>query len=444
MRIACCSRTCRATAPCAGSRRGRLGLSRALRLRQRPDARPAGPADLLLAPRALPVPHRARRPRHDAGRSPRRPAAEFAQRRGGQVRRHDLVHRSAVRHIDRLRGRPAAIGAAAGALSLRSGERRHPCHRGRFRRSERARLLARRKPALRRRDRRPEPATIRSNTFACSMSVRTGGCPAAASFAKIEPGYCDGMSVDEDGNVWSSAADGVHCFRPTAICSARCWCRTGSPMSHSAGNAKPAVHRRLAHALRDLSQSPRRCPSHEGRFGLQRSGWNATTRMLQRNSFARHSASSRSGGSPRSLMLGGQCIELVGTSARPSDRRQPTARHSSISRSWFPIWTQRWRPSIVVRVGARSREPDRSGCRRPPAALSRSSFATRTDIPWSYCNFRQALFLPRGDGAADRSSAIIVSHRRRRYGAFRGLLSRAWVCGDRPTAQPRYRARKAG
>ncbi|BCM82292.1 SMP-30/gluconolactonase/LRE family protein [Methylobacterium indicum] len=33
-------------------------------------------------------------------------------------------------------------------------------------------------------------------------------------FHKIEPGYCDGMRVDEDGNVWSSAADGVHCISP--------------------------------------------------------------------------------------------------------------------------------------------------------------------------------------------------------------------------------------
>jgi gluconolactonase len=31
-------------------------------------------------------------------------------------------------------------------------------------------------------------------------------------FHKIEPGYCDGMRVDEDGNIWSSAADGVHCL----------------------------------------------------------------------------------------------------------------------------------------------------------------------------------------------------------------------------------------
>jgi gluconolactonase len=33
-------------------------------------------------------------------------------------------------------------------------------------------------------------------------------------FHKIEPGYCDGMRVDEDGNIWSSAADGVHCIGP--------------------------------------------------------------------------------------------------------------------------------------------------------------------------------------------------------------------------------------
>ena len=31
-------------------------------------------------------------------------------------------------------------------------------------------------------------------------------------FYKIEPGYCDGMRVDEHGNIWSSAADGVHCI----------------------------------------------------------------------------------------------------------------------------------------------------------------------------------------------------------------------------------------
>jgi gluconolactonase len=34
-------------------------------------------------------------------------------------------------------------------------------------------------------------------------------------FHKIEPGYADGLCVDEDGNLWSSAADGVHCIDPS-------------------------------------------------------------------------------------------------------------------------------------------------------------------------------------------------------------------------------------
>ncbi|MBZ9710376.1 SMP-30/gluconolactonase/LRE family protein [Mesorhizobium sp. ESP7-2] len=33
-------------------------------------------------------------------------------------------------------------------------------------------------------------------------------------FHKIEPGYADGLCVDGDGNLWSSAADGVHCIAP--------------------------------------------------------------------------------------------------------------------------------------------------------------------------------------------------------------------------------------
>ena len=33
-------------------------------------------------------------------------------------------------------------------------------------------------------------------------------------FHKVSPGCTDGMAIDEDGNVWSSAADGVHCIAP--------------------------------------------------------------------------------------------------------------------------------------------------------------------------------------------------------------------------------------
>src|SRR5699024_126345 len=31
-------------------------------------------------------------------------------------------------------------------------------------------------------------------------------------FAVIDPGVPDGFRVDTDGNIWTSAADGVHCY----------------------------------------------------------------------------------------------------------------------------------------------------------------------------------------------------------------------------------------
>jgi gluconolactonase len=33
-------------------------------------------------------------------------------------------------------------------------------------------------------------------------------------FYKIEPGFADGIRLDEQGNIWSSAGDGVHCISP--------------------------------------------------------------------------------------------------------------------------------------------------------------------------------------------------------------------------------------
>jgi gluconolactonase len=41
-----------------------------------------------------------------------------------------------------------------------------------------------------------------------------GGLSGGEVFHKIEPGYADGICVDEGGNLWSSAADGVHCIDP--------------------------------------------------------------------------------------------------------------------------------------------------------------------------------------------------------------------------------------
>lgn len=41
-----------------------------------------------------------------------------------------------------------------------------------------------------------------------------GGLSDAEDFHSVSPGYSDGLCVDEGGNVWSSAGDGVHCLAP--------------------------------------------------------------------------------------------------------------------------------------------------------------------------------------------------------------------------------------
>ena len=38
----------------------------------------------------------------------------------------------------------------------------------------------------------------------------------ARVFYKVEPGYSDGFRCDDQGNLWSSAGDGVHCISPAA------------------------------------------------------------------------------------------------------------------------------------------------------------------------------------------------------------------------------------
>ena len=39
-----------------------------------------------------------------------------------------------------------------------------------------------------------------------------GGLSGGEPFHTVEPGYADGFRVDEDGNLWTGAADGVHCI----------------------------------------------------------------------------------------------------------------------------------------------------------------------------------------------------------------------------------------
>ena len=42
----------------------------------------------------------------------------------------------------------------------------------------------------------------------------TGRLSGGERFYKVEPGAADGFRIDERGNIWSSAADGVHCISP--------------------------------------------------------------------------------------------------------------------------------------------------------------------------------------------------------------------------------------
>lgn len=46
------------------------------------------------------------------------------------------------------------------------------------------------------------------------FSRAASGCRAVEIFHKVRPGFADGFRVDQDGNLWCSAADGVHCIAP--------------------------------------------------------------------------------------------------------------------------------------------------------------------------------------------------------------------------------------
>ena len=93
------------------------------RLHQRPHRRPPGAARLLRARRPARHPDRARRLDHDHRRPLRGQAAQQPERRGRQVGRLDLVHRSGLRHRLRLRGaqgRERDRRAATSTASIRT------------------------------------------------------------------------------------------------------------------------------------------------------------------------------------------------------------------------------------------------------------------------------------------------------------------------------------
>lgn len=46
------------------------------------------------------------------------------------------------------------------------------------------------------------------------FDVEGGRLRAGRVFAQIDAGLPDGIRIDVEGNIWSSAADGVHCLAP--------------------------------------------------------------------------------------------------------------------------------------------------------------------------------------------------------------------------------------
>lgn len=48
----------------------------------------------------------------------------------------------------------------------------------------------------------------------CTIGDDARSITSVRDFYTVSPGYTDGMAIDEDGNIWSSAGDGVHCIDP--------------------------------------------------------------------------------------------------------------------------------------------------------------------------------------------------------------------------------------
>ena len=182
------------------------------------------------------------------------------ERRGGEVRRQRVVHRSALRHPRQLRGPRGPGRAAHQRLPPRSPDRQG--HRGR-------------------------PATSRGPTASASRPTRAGStwwcrgrCRARSAcstwsaggtalangrvFINAGAGIPDGMRCDTDGNLWcgwggGEGLDGVAVYNPDGQAdrphpAARA---LRQPLLRR-GQAQPALPRREPVALLDLRQYPGR------------------------------------------------------------------------------------------------------------------------------------------------------------------------------------------
>ena len=120
-----------------------------VQLHQRQHPRSPGAVAQLRARHPPADPHRARRQHHRDCRLLPGQAAQLPQRRGRQVRRLDLVHRSALRHPGLLRGIRGQVGAADQPLPGGRQDRQAVGDGRRHQPPQRAGLLARRIEAVR-------------------------------------------------------------------------------------------------------------------------------------------------------------------------------------------------------------------------------------------------------------------------------------------------------
>ena len=213
-----CSPTSRTTASCATTRpTTRCRRSAPRRPHQRPHRRPAGTPRHLRARRTTRL-----RTEHDGTitviADSYQGKAQLAERRGGEVRRLDLVHRSALRHPLRLRGPQGRAGERQQRLSRRPG--RHIASSPTTSSAQRPRLLARREELyivdIGGGRTKGQPKHIRV------FDVREDGTLCGgAEFADCTAGRFDGMRFDTDGRLWIGSDDGVHCVDTDGTLSAR-------------------------------------------------------------------------------------------------------------------------------------------------------------------------------------------------------------------------------
>ena len=81
-------------------------------------------------------------------------------------------------------------------------------------------------------------------------------------FHTVTPGNADGIRCDEDGHVWSSAGDGVHCIDPSGALLGKIKVPVDGLEPHlRRALPQSPVHLRLAGALRHLYEPARRATS---------------------------------------------------------------------------------------------------------------------------------------------------------------------------------------